>query len=58
MINISKERYLELLNAERILNDLYAGGVDNWDGYGEVQSDEITEEDIESDIVEGATNDD
>lgn len=28
-------RYNELLRAEKILNALYAGGVDNWEWYGE-----------------------
>ncbi len=33
MIDISVERFLKLLNAERILNALYDGGVDNWEWY-------------------------
>ena len=30
---IANERYLELLEAEKVLDALYAAGVDNWDGY-------------------------
>lgn len=33
MIEITEERYKELLEAEKILNALYAGGVDNWEWY-------------------------
>lgn len=32
---ISKERYLSLLKNEAFLDCLKAGGVDNWEGYGE-----------------------
>ena len=35
MINISKERYEELLQSEKELNALYSCGVDNWEGYEE-----------------------
>lgn len=34
-VTISKKRYLELLESEKILNDLCAWGVDNWEGYRE-----------------------
>jgi hypothetical protein len=34
-ITITVERYEELLEAEKILNALYAGGVDNWEWYEE-----------------------
>jgi hypothetical protein len=42
---ISKERYLELLNIEAYAAALDAGGVDNWDFFDEALSDleEITE---------------
>lgn len=32
---ISADRYNELIRSEKILNALYAGGVDNWEWYGE-----------------------
>lgn len=52
MINISKERYLELLNSENILNALRDGGVDNWEGYGDsLPKMEITEEMIKPGII-------
>lgn len=35
MVEISQERLDELLESEKILNALYAGGVDNWEWYGE-----------------------
>jgi hypothetical protein len=34
-ITISVERYNELIRSEKILNALYAGGVDNWEWYEE-----------------------
>ena len=34
-ITISVERYNELIRSEKILNALYAGGVDNWVWYEE-----------------------
>ena len=34
-IIISVERYNELIRSEKILNALYAGGVDNWEWYEE-----------------------
>ena len=33
VVEISPERYQELLDAERLLNALEAAGVDNWEGY-------------------------
>lgn len=36
-VTISKERYLELMEAETFLNALKAAGVDNWDGYSYAQ---------------------
>ena len=38
MIIVSANRYEELLKAEKILEALYAGGVDNWEWYGEALS--------------------
>ena len=32
-ITITYSRYIELLNAEGVLQALEAAGVDNWDGY-------------------------
>lgn len=37
MIEISEERYEELLRAESFLDCLEACGVDNWDGYCDAQ---------------------
>ena len=34
MVEITKERYEELLEAYYFLNALEAAGVDNWEGYG------------------------
>ena len=34
-ITISVERCNELIRSEKILNALYAGGVDNWEWYEE-----------------------
>ena len=34
-VEISKKRYEELLEAEKELNALHAGGVDNWEWYHE-----------------------
>lgn len=33
-VAISKEEYESLKRQEEILEALYAGGVDNWEGYG------------------------
>lgn len=38
MIEISEERYEKLLHAWLFLNCLERAGVDNWDWYGEAQS--------------------
>jgi len=35
VIEVSKRRYQELLDAEARLDALEAGGVDNWEGYDE-----------------------
>jgi hypothetical protein len=48
---MSSKRIQELLNAERKLNALEAGGVDNWEGYGEAL-DEIRKEDKLEDVVD------
>lgn len=32
-VTISKEEYEELLKSQKILDALYAGGVDNWEWY-------------------------
>lgn len=32
-VTISKEEYEELLESQKILDALYAGGVDNWEWY-------------------------
>ena len=44
-VNIPEEEYLLLLEDSRILHKLYAGGVDNWEWYGEALN---TEDDTES----------
>lgn len=52
MINISVERYLKLLNDESILESLLAGGVDNWEWYGDsLPEKEILVEDIAPGII-------
>jgi hypothetical protein len=48
---MSSKRIRELLNAERKLNALEVGGVDNWEGYGEALGD-IRKEDRLSDVVD------
>lgn len=35
MITIPEHRYKQLLEDSKILNALYAGGVDNWEWYSE-----------------------
>ena len=37
-IIVNSDRYEELLQAEKTLNALYAGGVDNWEWYEEALS--------------------
>lgn len=39
MPEISEERYKELLDAEKELQALHAGGVDNWEWYGQSLTD-------------------
>lgn len=34
-VNMPRSRYLALLNADEKLNRLEAGGVDNWEWYGD-----------------------
>ena len=52
MINISVERYLKLLNDERTLKHLHAGGVDNWEWYSEsLPDEEILREHIKPGII-------
>ena len=48
---MSSKRIRELLNAERKLNALEVGGVDNWEGYVEALGD-IRKEDRLSDVVD------
>lgn len=43
-IIIPFSRYVELLDKEKVLDHLYALGVDNWEGY-QVPSDEEDDED-------------
>jgi hypothetical protein len=49
-VEISIDRYLELLNAERKLDCLEGGGVDNWEGYdwSMEEFEEITYGDLEN----------
>lgn len=35
VVSITEDEYKGLLEASKILNALYAGGVDNWEWYGE-----------------------
>ena len=48
IIEISSERYKNLLHSEEILNRLYAAGVDNWEWYGDAlnNNDDESYEDI------------
>lgn len=50
-VTIHKKRYDDLLESERILNALYAGGVDNWEWYEEALG---NMEDVESEDDEDA----
>lgn len=45
MISIPKKKYDELLKNSEILEALYAGGVDNWEWYGESLKEIFKEED-------------
>ncbi len=49
-MTITKKRYIELMRAEEVLNRLEAGGVDNWEWYGESLNPE--EEPILEEFVE------
>lgn len=44
-VTISKARYKELVDAERLLNHLEANGVDNWEWYSHPDDDEEEEDD-------------
>lgn len=46
-VTISKKRHDELLESERILNALYAGGVDNWEWYDESLGNMNDDEDVD-----------
>ncbi|HBJ2612653.1 TPA: hypothetical protein LA742_001079 [Clostridium botulinum] len=48
MIQISNERFLELLKAEDKLDALEACGVDNWSGYGEHTQYKATNEELQT----------
>ena len=37
-VTLTKERYEELLRAEKVLAALYANGVENWERYGEAMN--------------------
>ena len=43
-VTLSRAEYDELVKNDRILNALYAGGVDNWEWYGESLQDLWDEE--------------
>lgn len=47
MITITKEQYDELIRDSKILNALYAGGVDNWEWYSDSLREVFSEEDCE-----------
>ena len=40
-VTIRKVRYEQLLEDSKILNKLYAAGVDNWEWYGEALSGQL-----------------
>jgi hypothetical protein len=44
---LTKERYEELMERDRVLAALEAGGVDNWEGYGECFSGDEFDEEID-----------
>lgn len=44
-VTIPKSEYLELLHDQKVLYALYAGGVDNWEWYGEALGELEDEED-------------
>ena len=43
-ITITRKEYDELIHDSKVLNALYAGGVDNWEWYGESLSNMEDEE--------------
>lgn len=48
-ITIPTVRYKQLLHDSKILNALYAGGVDNWEWYGEALAELNADEEEEED---------
>lgn len=52
-ITISTDRYKRLLETERILNALYAGGVDNWEWYDEAMDSVEFDDDEEDEDAQG-----
>lgn len=50
MAKLTEKRIEELLKAERLLDALKAGGVDNWDGYS-FATEEIRKEDALADEI-------
>lgn len=46
-VTIPKSKYEELLRDQRLLDALHAGGVDNWEWYGEAYSEAFPEEEEE-----------
>lgn len=51
MVTISKKRFIDLINTERKLRALSAGGVDNWDWYSD-SLEEWEELEYDADISE------
>ena len=49
---LSSKRIIQLLKAEKLLNALEAGGVDNWEGYDESLKDLRKEEEIDNLVVD------
>ncbi len=47
MIKISKERLINLLVKEELLDRLESLGVDNWDGYSEQDNEDYFEESLD-----------
>jgi hypothetical protein len=43
-VEIDREEYLELFRAARMLDALEAAGVDNWEGYSEVDRDLVNKQ--------------
>ncbi|EPY2273212.1 hypothetical protein ACXAUS_002070 [Clostridium sporogenes] len=46
MVQISEQRFLELLQAEDKLNSLEACGVDNWSGYQYIHEYQASEKEL------------